>query len=73
MNINFQQRNVSKMSFNANLFKFIICVLAFKNFKEKSPYKALQEIHRVLKPGGTARYGLEQASNNEGNNVGLKD
>ncbi len=76
VNINFQQGNVSKMSFNANLFKFIICVLAFKNFKE--PCKALQEIHRVLKPGGTAlimdlnRQATMKATKKVAENMGLK-
>jgi ubiquinone/menaquinone biosynthesis C-methylase UbiE len=51
VNIDFLQGNVSNMPFNANMFDFIICVLAFKNFKE--PLKALQEMYRVLKPGGT--------------------
>jgi len=50
--IDFQQGNVSNMLFQPNAFNFIICVLAFKNFKE--PIKALQEIYRVLKPDGTA-------------------
>ncbi|MDP4285915.1 MAG: class I SAM-dependent methyltransferase [Bacteroidota bacterium] len=50
--IDFRQGNVSNMPFQSNEFNFIICVLAFKNFKE--PVKALTEIHRVLKPGGTA-------------------
>lgn len=50
--IDFQQGNVSDMPFNSNTFDFIICVLAFKNFKE--PLIALEEMHRVLKPGGTA-------------------
>jgi len=49
--IDFLQGNVSGMPFNADTFNFIICVLAFKNFKD--PLKALQEMHRVLKPGGT--------------------
>jgi ubiquinone/menaquinone biosynthesis C-methylase UbiE len=52
VDINFLQGNVSRMPFNSNTFNFIICVLAFKNFKE--PLKALQEMQRVLKPGGTA-------------------
>ena len=50
--IDFQQGNVSNMPFQSNVFNFIICVLAFKNFKE--PLKALKEMHRVLKPGGIA-------------------
>jgi ubiquinone/menaquinone biosynthesis C-methylase UbiE len=50
--IDFRQGNVSRMPFNANEFDVIICVLSFKNFKE--PLKALEEMHRVLKSGGTA-------------------
>ncbi len=52
VDVNFQQGNVSNMPFHENEFNFIVCVLAFKNFKE--PLKALKEMHRVLKPGGTA-------------------
>ena len=50
--IDFQQGNVSKMPFQSNVFNFVICILAFKNFKE--PFKALKEMYRVLKPGGMA-------------------
>jgi len=50
--INFQQGNVSNMPFQSNSFNIIVCVLAFKNFKE--PIKALEEMHRVLKPNGLA-------------------
>lgn len=50
--ITFLQGNVSKMPFQADAFNFIICVLAFKNFKE--PVRALQEMYRVLKPRGMA-------------------
>jgi ubiquinone/menaquinone biosynthesis C-methylase UbiE len=49
--INFVQGNVSNMPFHSDTFNFIICVLAFKNFKE--PLKALEEMYRVLKSGGT--------------------
>ncbi|MGA7192882.1 MAG: methyltransferase domain-containing protein [Anaerolineales bacterium] len=52
VDIDFQQGNVSNMPFHENMFNFIICVLAFKNFKE--PLKALEEMHRVLKPDSTA-------------------
>jgi len=50
--VDFIQGNASAMPFRADEFNFIICVLAFKNFKE--PTKALEEMHRVLKSGGTA-------------------
>jgi len=75
-NINFQQGNVSNMPFQANKFNFIICVLSFKNFKE--PVKALQEMYRVLKPGGMAlimdlnRKASLQATKKVAENMGLK-
>jgi ubiquinone/menaquinone biosynthesis C-methylase UbiE len=50
--VDFRQGNASSMSFPESTFNFIICVLAFKNFKE--PLKSLNEMYRVLKPGGTA-------------------
>jgi ubiquinone/menaquinone biosynthesis C-methylase UbiE len=48
----FLQGNVAAMPFPGNMFDFIICTAAFKNFKE--PIKALEEMHRVLREGGTA-------------------
>ena len=40
------------MPFQANMFNAVVCVLAFKNFKE--PLQAMNEMYRVLKTGGTA-------------------
>ncbi len=53
VDIDFQQGSVAAMPFADATFDFIICTAAFKNFHE--PDKALAEMHRVLKPGGTAR------------------
>jgi ubiquinone/menaquinone biosynthesis C-methylase UbiE len=50
VNITFIQGNVSSMPFEENIFDFIVCSAAFKNFKE--PILALREMHRVLKKGG---------------------
>lgn len=50
--IDFMYGNASDMMFEANSFNFIVCILSFKNFKD--PLKSLNEIYRVLKPGGTA-------------------
>ena len=50
--IEFQQGNVANMPFSDNMFDFLICTAAFKNFKE--PLKALSEMYRVLKPGAAA-------------------
>jgi len=74
--IEFQQGNVSNMPFQSNVFNFIICVLAFKNFKE--PLKALEEMYRVLKPGGIAlimdlnRKASMKATKKVAENMGLK-
>ncbi|MGI6553933.1 MAG: class I SAM-dependent methyltransferase [Bacillota bacterium] len=50
--VNFLQGNASNLPCEDNYFDFIVCSAAFKNFKE--PVKALCEMHRVLKPGGTS-------------------
>jgi ubiquinone/menaquinone biosynthesis C-methylase UbiE len=50
--IDFMQGNASALPFQANMFNAVVCVLAFKNFKE--PLKAMNEMYRVLKTGGTA-------------------
>ena len=47
----FRQGNASDMPFAANSFDFLVCRAAFKNFSE--PEKAVREMHRVLRPGGT--------------------
>ncbi len=48
--VNFQQGSASNMPFPKESFDFLLCRAAFKNFAE--PVKALQEMCRVLKPGG---------------------
>jgi ubiquinone/menaquinone biosynthesis C-methylase UbiE len=50
--VEFQQGSVADMPFPDNMFNFIICTAAFKNFKE--PFKALSQMYRVLTSGGTA-------------------
>jgi ubiquinone/menaquinone biosynthesis C-methylase UbiE len=50
--VDFQLGNASAMPFSADSFDLVVCRAAFKNFSE--PVKALQEMHRVLKPGGKA-------------------
>jgi ubiquinone/menaquinone biosynthesis C-methylase UbiE len=44
--------NASAMPFENSSFDLVYCSAAFKNFTE--PVKALDEMHRVLKPGGHA-------------------
>jgi ubiquinone/menaquinone biosynthesis C-methylase UbiE len=50
--VEFRQGNASSMPFESNSFDFIYCRAAFKNFAE--PVEAINEMYRVLKPGGTA-------------------
>lgn len=50
--VDFQHGNASAMPFGNAKFDFLMCTSSFKNFSE--PIKALNEMHRVLKPGGKA-------------------
>jgi ubiquinone/menaquinone biosynthesis C-methylase UbiE len=52
VSIDFRLGNASAMPFSDNSFDFVYCAAAFKNFAE--PVKALDEMHRVLRPGGEA-------------------
>jgi ubiquinone/menaquinone biosynthesis C-methylase UbiE len=47
----FQLGNASRMPFADKSFDLLVCRAAFKNFSE--PEKALREMRRVLRPGGT--------------------
>jgi ubiquinone/menaquinone biosynthesis C-methylase UbiE len=48
----FRHGNASAMPFADDSFDLLVCSAAFKNFSE--PHQALVEMHRVLRPGGTA-------------------
>jgi ubiquinone/menaquinone biosynthesis C-methylase UbiE len=50
--VTFREGNASSMPFESESFDFVCCRAAFKNFSE--PVKAIQEMYRVLKPGGKA-------------------
>src|SRR5215469_12054331 len=50
--VDFQEGDAAAMPFAAEMFDFVICRAAFKNFS--NPVGALREIHRVLRPGGRA-------------------
>jgi ubiquinone/menaquinone biosynthesis C-methylase UbiE len=50
--VDFRHGNASGMPFQSDSFDFLLCRAAFKNFS--APLGALQEMHRVLKPGGRA-------------------
>ena len=46
----FEHGDAAAMPFADESFDFLLCRAAFKNFGQ--PVRALQEMHRVLKPGG---------------------
>jgi len=50
VHVDFRQGSASSMPFVDNTFDFLLCRAAFKNFGQ--PVGALQEMRRVLKPGG---------------------
>jgi ubiquinone/menaquinone biosynthesis C-methylase UbiE len=50
--VDFQRGNASSMPFTSESFDYIVCTAAFKNFTE--PKRALEEMYRVLRPGGKA-------------------
>jgi ubiquinone/menaquinone biosynthesis C-methylase UbiE len=52
LEIDFQLGNASAMPFPDESFDFTFCQAAFKNFSQ--PVEAIAEMHRVLRPGGTA-------------------
>ena len=51
VHVDVQQGNASAMPFTDSSFDLLVCRAAFKNFSE--PVKALQEMHRVLRPGAS--------------------
>lgn len=50
--VTFLEGNASSMPFEPGSFDLVYCRAAFKNFAE--PVRALDEMYRVLKPGGVA-------------------
>ena len=50
--VDFRQGDVTKMPFEDGSFDLVVCQAAFKNFRR--PLSALDEINRVLRPGGRA-------------------
>ena len=50
--VDVRQGNAADMPFADDSFDLVVCQAAFKNFTE--PGRAIDEMHRVLRPGGTA-------------------
>jgi ubiquinone/menaquinone biosynthesis C-methylase UbiE len=69
--VTFEQGNAACMPFALESFDVIVCRAAFKNFAE--PVQALNEMHRVLKPGGKALiYDLRPDAPSEAINTEVK-
>ena len=67
--VKFQQGNASGLPAGDDSFDYLVCRAAFKNFAQ--PVRALQEMHRVLKPGSRGliidlRRNASRAEINEG-------
>lgn len=52
INVCFDQGDAADLPYPGDVFDFIVCRAAFKNFS--APLAALDEMHRVLKPGASA-------------------
>jgi ubiquinone/menaquinone biosynthesis C-methylase UbiE len=50
--IDFREGDAAALPFTADMFDFVVCRAAFKNFSD--PVGALREMHRVLRSGGEA-------------------
>jgi len=50
--VDVRRGNAAEMPFADASFDFVVCVAAFKNFSD--PIGAINEMHRVLRPGGQA-------------------
>ena len=50
--VNFIHGSASDLPLGTEVFDLVVCRAAFKNFSE--PLRAINEMHRVLKPGGQA-------------------
>jgi ubiquinone/menaquinone biosynthesis C-methylase UbiE len=52
VSVDFRQGDAASLPFDAESFDLVVCQAAFKNFTR--PVTALDEMHRVLRRGGTA-------------------
>jgi ubiquinone/menaquinone biosynthesis C-methylase UbiE len=50
--VDFREGNAAAMPLSGDTFDFIVCRAAFKNFSQ--PVEAMNEMYRVLRPGGSA-------------------
>ncbi len=66
LEIDFRQGDITNAPFDAESFDYLVCQAAFKNFRQ--PVTALNEMHRVLRPGGFA---VIQDLNHEATNADI--
>jgi ubiquinone/menaquinone biosynthesis C-methylase UbiE len=52
LDVDFRQGDITRAPFESGAFDFLVCQAAFKNFRQ--PVTALNEMHRLLRPGGFA-------------------
>ena len=52
VSVDFRKGNAASLPYEAESFDLVVCQAAFKNFVQ--PGRALDEMHRVLRSGGTA-------------------
>ena len=72
VDVAFSERNASSMPFESNSFDFAYCRAAFKNFSE--PVQAIDEMYRVLKPGGKAViYDMRKDASTDGIKAAVKE
>jgi ubiquinone/menaquinone biosynthesis C-methylase UbiE len=72
LRIDFQQGDAAHLPFADASFDFVVCRAAFKNFAD--PLGALNEAHRVLKPGGQASiYDLRKDASPEAIDAAVRD
>ncbi len=70
--IDVRHGNAAAMPFADASFDLVVCMAAFKNFSD--PVGALDEMHRVLKPGGQASiYDLRKDAALEDIDAGIRD
>jgi ubiquinone/menaquinone biosynthesis C-methylase UbiE len=72
VSIDVRQGNAAAMPFPDRSFDFVVCMAAFKNFSD--PVGALNEMHRVLKPGASASiFDLRKDAAHEDIDAGVRE
>jgi ubiquinone/menaquinone biosynthesis C-methylase UbiE len=67
VNVDFRHGDAAAMPFDDGQFDLVVCQAAFKNFSR--PLSAINEMHRVLRPGGRA---IIQDMNSDADGAAIK-